>query len=352
MPNPIDRLSSDLAAELRALTLTGTRANCALRTALAATISVLIALALHLDNPWWAGISGVVLVQSDLTATLTRSVDRVIGTTAGAAIAYLAGGAIADHVLFLLIAGSCTAFSIYAQERAEHSYAFLLGGVTVVLVLFGSLAEPGRVLDLAVYRALEIYVGVIVACAVDYALAGPAAANAAVPKPGVFALPIDRELATTAVTGGIAIALIPLIWETLDLPGLSQTPITAFVIMTSIKQEPGWRALTRAVGCLFGAIWGLAAMHFVGSELVPWVLMFFLGLYLAAHINHGKGDAAYIGMQGGIAIVLAMVQGQGASSDIAPAINRLVGVAGGVTVVALCLPLVTPIVRYIIDPRS
>jgi uncharacterized membrane protein YccC len=353
VPNPLTRLTGDLAGDFRELTLTGPRANAALRSALATVVAVLIALALHLDNPYWAGISGVVLVQSDRAATLLRSVDRIIGTVIGAAVGYFGAGLAQDHLAFLMLAGGFTAFTIYGQERVEHGYAVLLSGITVVLILFGTLAEPGKALDLAVYRGLEILVGVFVACAIDYALAPAAQLDAPLPpKPGIFVRPIDHELAAVAITGGIAIALIPLVWETLDLPGLGQTPVTAFVILVALRQEPGWRALTRTAGCLFGGLWGLAAMHIVGSAFFPWVLTLFIGLYVAAHINQGKGDAAYVGMQAGIAIVVSMVQGQGASDDIAPAINRLVGVFGGVIVVSICQPLLAPLVAWIIRPRE
>jgi uncharacterized membrane protein YccC len=351
--NPLDRLADDLSGDLRALTLSGPRGNAALRSAIATTLAVLVALALHLDNPYWAGISGVVLVQTDRAATLARSVDRIIGTMIGAAIGYVGAGLAGDHLAFLTFAGGFTAFTLYGQERAEHGYAVLLSGITVVLILFGSLATPDKALELAVYRGLEILVGVFVACAVDYALA-PAAQLAAPlpPKPGIFTRPIDHELAAIALTGGIAIALIPLVWETLDLPGLGQTPITAFVILVASRQEPGWRALTRSAGCLFGGLWALAAMHFVGGSFLPWLLLLFIGLYLAAHINQGKGDAAYVGMQAGIAIVIGMVQGQSVSSDIAPAINRLVGVFGGVLVVSICQPLLAPLIGWVIRPRE
>ena len=353
MPNPLARLTDDLAGDLRELTLTGPRANAALRSVLATTLAVLVALALHLDNPYWAGISGVVLVQTDYAATLARSIDRVIGTMIGAAVGYIGAGLAQDHLAFLTLAGGFTAFTIYGQERVAHGYAVLLSGITVVLILFGSLATPGMALTLAVYRGLEILVGVLAACAVDYALAETATLAApAPPKPGIFTRPIDHELAAIAITGGIAMALIPLIWEGLDLPGLGQTPITAFVILVAMRQEPGWRALTRATGCLFGGLWGLAAMHLVGGTFLPWLLMLFVGLYLAAHVNQGKGDAAYVGVQAGIAIVIAMIQGPGPSSDIAPAINRIVGVLGGVIVVSIAQPLLAPLVGWVIRPRD
>jgi uncharacterized membrane protein YccC len=168
----------------------------------------------------------------------------------------------------------------------------------------------------------------------------------------VFTLPVDRELATIAITGGIAIALIPLIWETLQLPGLGQTPITAFVILIAMRQEPAWRALTRVVGCTLGGTYGLLVMHFVGDAFVPWLVLLFVGVVLAGHVLHGKGDASYVGQQAGIAIVVSMVQGLAPSGDITPAVNRLVGVFGGVLVVSICQPLLAPLVRRLIDPPS
>jgi hypothetical protein len=40
------------------------------------------------------------------------------------------------------------------------------------------------------------------------------------------------------------------------------------------------------------------------------------------------------------------------SPDIAPAINRLVGVFGGVIVVSVCQPLLVPLVGWVIRPRT
>jgi uncharacterized membrane protein YccC len=353
VPDLLSRLADSLADDLRALSRPGPRDRAALRTALAGTAAALIALALHIDDPWWAAITGVAIVQSDAAATVSRSIDRVIGTLVGALVGYLAAATIADHVLFLAIAAGCTGFSIYGQERVAHGYALLLGGATVLLVMLGSLAAPEEALSIAVYRGFAIVIGVVVACVVDYALAKPGApTQAAGSKPGIRARPIDRDLAAIAITGGIAIGLIPLIWETLNLPGLGQTPITAFVILTAMRQEPVWKALTRAAGCLFGGVYGLVAMHLVGGVFLPWLAAMFAGLYVASHVRHGNGDASYVGQQAAVAIVLAMIQGSGPLPDILPVIDRLIGIFGGLLVVALCQPLFGPLVRGLLELRD
>jgi uncharacterized membrane protein YccC len=284
------------------------------------------------------------VVQQHPAGTLARSVDRALGTIVGAMVGYLTVVVVADHLVFQMICAGCTAFAIYGQERIEHGYAVLLGGVTVILVMFGSLAAPGAALHLAVYRTLEILVGVAVACAVDYTLEPFQSAAPAAAKPGIWTLPIDRELAAIAITGGIAIALIPTIWEGLQLPGLSQTPITAFIILTAMRHAAAWKAVTRLVGCLLGALYGLAAMHLVGDAMLPWLAAQMAGLYVAGHVSRGGGDVAYAGQQGGVAIIIAMIQGEMPAETVLPAIDRLVGVFGGILVVAICHPLLVPLI--------
>jgi hypothetical protein len=253
--------------------------------------------------------------------------------------------------VFQMICGGCAAFGIYGQERAEHGYAILLGAVTVILVMFGSIVQPEIALHLATYRALAILVGVGVACAVDSILAEPGiVAQGAAAKPGVWASPIDRELLVVALSGGVAIAMIPIIWETLQLPGLGQTPITAFVIMTAMRHEPAWKAATRAFGCLLGGLYGLVAMSWIGDAFLPWLLFLAAGLFVCGHIYRGSGNASYVGQQAGVAIMLAMIQGAAPSSDVVPAIDRMVGVFGGILVVAACHPVLAPVVRRLMGP--
>jgi uncharacterized membrane protein YccC len=345
------RLVGELGDELSQLSLSGPRTNAAVRTMLSGVLSLLVALWLNLDDPWWAAITGFSLVQQNAAATLLRSVDRALGTIVGALIGYFAVGLVGDHLVFLLICGGCAAFGIYGQERAEHGYAILLGAVTVILVMFGSLVQPEIALHLATYRALAILVGVGVACAVDSILAEPGIiARGAAAKPGVWASPIDRELLVVAVSGGVAIAMVPIIWETLQLPGLGQTPITAFVIMTAMRHEPAWKAATRAFGCLLGGLYGLVAMSWIGDAFLPWLLFLSAGLFVCGHIYRGSGDASYVGQQAGVAIMLAMIQGAAPSSDVVPAIDRMVGVFGGILVVAACHPVLAPVVRRLMGP--
>ena len=75
-----------LAAELRLVQFRGPRGLEALEAALSVTLAVLAALAVHSDDPWWAGISAFMVTRASLSVALSRGVMRVAGSVVGAAI--------------------------------------------------------------------------------------------------------------------------------------------------------------------------------------------------------------------------------------------------------------------------
>jgi uncharacterized membrane protein YccC len=342
------RLTEALKAEFDEFSFFGRTAGLAFRTALASVLSILVAMILHLDNPYWAGITAISITLPDISSSIARSIDRCVGTIVGAAVGYFGAHFVADHLVFELIIASAVAFGIYGMERTAHGYAVLLGAVTVILVMFGSLEAPDSALKLAVYRSMEIMVGVAVCYFIELALASSAQVAAPSPKPGIFTGPVDERMLATAITAGIATASIPQIWEGLQLPGLDQTPITAFVILVAMRREPTWTALNRVIGCLLGGAYGLVCLRLVDDNTLLWLLLLFFGLYLFSHIKHGNADLSYSGHQAGVATILSMVQGLSPSPDILPAISRLVGMIGGIIVVIVAAALIEPVVAGVI----
>jgi len=341
-----ERLGREIRTEIGAISFSGVTAGLAFRAALAGVLAIVVAMIIHLDDPYWAGITAFGMLQQDVAATLSRSFDRVLGTIAGAALGYVVAASVADHVTFFTICATIVSFTLYAQARANHSYAMLLVGVTFLLVVFGSLSTPDAAFSIAVYRGLEILVGVTVASLVDMLLASDRGnPRKGSPNPGVFSKPVDVNQLVVAISAGLAIASIPSVWTGLELPGLDQTPITAFVIMIAIQRDPRWTAATRAVGCFAGGAYGLLCLAIVGDSLFLWLALLSLGLYVSGHILHRGGEASYVGHQAGVAVILAMVQGMAPSVDIQPAIDRLVGIFGGIVLVAVFQSPLSPLVR-------
>src|SRR5438093_13360283 len=58
----------------------------AIRTATAATVSVIVARLAQMPEAYWAAIATLVVMQSSLGATLTLSIERVVATALGASV--------------------------------------------------------------------------------------------------------------------------------------------------------------------------------------------------------------------------------------------------------------------------
>src|SRR5207302_11021714 len=56
------------------------------RTALAATVSVVVARLVQMPEAYWAAIATPVVMQSTLGATLTLSLERIVATAVGASV--------------------------------------------------------------------------------------------------------------------------------------------------------------------------------------------------------------------------------------------------------------------------
>jgi uncharacterized membrane protein YccC len=348
--NDLDlRLAEALRGEFAQLRVSGSTAGVAFRAALASVLSMIAAMALHLDNPYWAAITAVSIVLPDVSNSFLRSIDRCLGTLVGAAVGYFGARFVGEPLMFQLICASAVAFGIYGAERSAHGYAVLLGAVTVVLVMFGALQAPYDGFRLAIYRSMEIMVGVGVSYCVQVALAPGSRPAPESAKPGIFAGPVDEDLLAIAVTGGLAVACIPLIWQALDLPGLGQTPITAFVILIAMRRGPAWVAVNRVAGCVLGGGYGLLCMRLVGDSFALWIPLLFGGLYVACYVKERGGEAAYTGHQAAVAVIMSMVQGLAPSQDILPAIERLVGMIGGIVVVVLAQAAAAPLIARAIS---
>jgi uncharacterized membrane protein YgaE (UPF0421/DUF939 family) len=130
----------------------------AVRTAIAAVASVLIARLFRLPEAYWAAISTLIVMQSTLGAAWTVSKDRMAGTalgaTAGALLATYAGQSVAVFGVGLFVLGPLCA--ILRLKRAAYRYA----GITLVIVMLTARTQAPWIV--AVHRFVEISVGIAV----------------------------------------------------------------------------------------------------------------------------------------------------------------------------------------------
>ncbi len=134
----------------------------AVRTAVAATVSVIIARLVQMPEAYWAAIATLVVIQSTFGATLTLSIGRIVATAVGASVGaleviYFGANLVAFTVAISLVGLLPIAFRL---EKTAYRYASI---TLTIIVLIPRSASPWIV---ALNRFLEVSIGIIVALAV------------------------------------------------------------------------------------------------------------------------------------------------------------------------------------------
>jgi uncharacterized membrane protein YgaE (UPF0421/DUF939 family) len=128
------------------------------RTAIAATVSLLVARGFRLPDAYWAPITTLVITQSTLGASWTVSRQRLAGTALGATagallVAYLGSGAVVFGASILGIGVIC---AIPGFDRSAYRFA----GITLAIVMLVARTEPAWIVG--IHRFIEVSVGIAV----------------------------------------------------------------------------------------------------------------------------------------------------------------------------------------------
>jgi uncharacterized membrane protein YccC len=138
--------------------------------ALANTAAVLAALYIAfggaLERPYWAMFTVFAVANPVAGAVRSKSVYRLLGTFAGAAVSLVLVTALVNSPVLLCLAtslwvGACLCLSLL--DRTPRSYAFLLAGYTATIVGLAVVDTPQQIFDTTVSRVEEISVGLICA---------------------------------------------------------------------------------------------------------------------------------------------------------------------------------------------
>jgi uncharacterized membrane protein YccC len=134
----------------------------AVRTAVAATASVIIARLVQMPEAYWAAIATLVVMQSTLGATLTLSLERIVATAVGASIGALEANFFgANLVAFALAINLIGLLSIaFRLQKTAYHYA------SITLTIIVLIPRSGASWTIALHRFIEVSVGIIVALAV------------------------------------------------------------------------------------------------------------------------------------------------------------------------------------------
>lgn len=358
-----------LATELRSLEWRGARGLEATEAAAAVTLALLAALALHSDEPWWAAITAFMVTRAAPSVAVSRAIMRVAGSIVGALAALIVLHLFLYQSLpFLLSLFLISCAGLFGFATSRHGYAWLVGAVTACLILLMSFDQAQGAFTTAVNRVVDVVIGTaasLVVCVLSPLPAGAAAAPAPSlldPPPLAFwrrhyGFELQRwisgngSLLLHACRGGLTVMLMPGLAEWIAPVSPVTMGVTAVMIMSIpttaiVRADSGAiieRAAHRLIGCLLGALVGLAGLAFIGDDFLLWIVLIPPGIWVCSQIQNGTTGVSYIGTQAMFAYLMSMVQGQGPPDTIAPGFDRLVGVMGGLSVlfiVTLILSLI------------
>lgn len=162
------------------------------KTAIAAALSLFAYRALRLPHGYWAPISAIIVMQSNLGRSLSESLNRVIGTAIGAVIGALFTRLLGVNGIALFVAVGVTALVCMLLRLATSMRLACVTAAIVLLINEGSAWQSG------LNRFVDVVLGVIVALAVS--LIWPARARDDLRRSLAQTVRLFRELFSAVVS--------------------------------------------------------------------------------------------------------------------------------------------------------
>ncbi len=130
---------------------------------LAGILALFIALLVRMENPTWALFTVFVLMIAQYVGAIgEKSFFRFIGTAIGGLIGYVLTASLEQQpTLFLILVGIVVAFCTAMFGQSRYPYAFLLCGLTTVVVVSNGLGDPDMSWRFMLWRVEEVGIGVI-----------------------------------------------------------------------------------------------------------------------------------------------------------------------------------------------
>lgn len=200
---------------------------------IAAFLTLWLAMRLELPQPRTAMITVFIVMQPQSGQVFAKSFYRFLGTLAGSAVMVFLIALFAQNTeLFLgslaIWVGICTAGA--TRNRNFRAYGFVLAGYTAAMVGLPALAHPDGAFMAAVWRVLEISLGIVCSTLVSAAIlpqtSSAAMRNALYQRFGVFALFVTDGLRGRSEREGFERSNVRFIAEAVGLEGLRS--ITVF----------------------------------------------------------------------------------------------------------------------------
>lgn len=320
---------------------------------LAAAVAFLIIDHFHLREGYWSIITIAAITQAGFHKTWMKSIMRVLGTIIGALIGYglavlAQGNPIVVLCLFLC---AITVSSFIALQPTVYSYAGIIAGMTISIVMFFSLVTH-NIFPVAVDRSIEILLGVGILLCMNLIL------SLLFPKRDSFSIDCHalREAiphlkgylslyAIPAVTVALACSLTLVIWMVFRQPQGYWATITCLLIMEESLRGTRQKAFLRFLAHVGAAVFGLVCVLLLRDHYLWRLLPLMIAFFACGYLIGAQHKYASFGNTAGIAIVIMLLASIGLHSGIAVIFERFYNVLLGITIAFFTLHYISGINR-------
>jgi uncharacterized membrane protein YccC len=203
-------------------------------TAVASALAWLVAHELHLGSSWWAAMTVFLVAQPTRGLVVRRLIHRVCGTLVGALVGAGVHLALGSHPRFEIMTlalwtGLCAAFGV--RFGKSHRYAYVVSGLTAVVVAVSMELHPERASVVALERVGCTVIGAL--CAL---LAAVTLANR--PHAPIAPSPTDMPPWFAFLRALLAVGLLGLAWRGFDWAGGPYAVMTAAVFVSVLSGNP------------------------------------------------------------------------------------------------------------------
>lgn len=339
----VSGFSNKLYQGLRSVLTPGRRMTDELECVASVLLAIVFAHLIGAEMIAWAAFSAFVLMKGPISETFLRAVLRMIGTLLGATLAIwfvrLSSGALWQEMLATALIGSIGLFGMMTARRA---YAFLLFGLTFIMIMLDTLEHPEIEVDaLALTRVMEVGAGTL-ACLIVSVLSTltarrkwpvPAAAS---PAPVGW----HPDAVRHALQAAVALSLLPVVHRYFNVPEPAQAAVTIVAVMivpVGVLAASGLRPVSgrlrqRAIGCLCGGLLAAGVLFLSGGSMPVLIAGTCLGIIVGRHIENGGARHAYVGLQFTLAVLIVLVPDDYANVSIGPGLERLISIFVGMGV--------------------
>ncbi|WP_462326125.1 FUSC family protein [Desulfoplanes sp.] len=145
------------------------------KTGVAAVLACVVASLCHLEYGYWAGLSAVIVMQTNVADSIRMCLYRFSGTAVGAFIGIAAIVIFPENRVMTMVALFCAVG--FCAYMTRYNIRYRMAAITVCIVILASVGEENR-LVFGMLRVVEIGVGVLCAFVISIVLWPMRAGNA------------------------------------------------------------------------------------------------------------------------------------------------------------------------------